>query len=168
MHHQPLPSLDRLHELFKPQFTRGELIWKQQRGGKKAGAVAGFPTDDGRYMVVGIDGRRYLIHRVMYAMYHQVDPKDMEVDHIDGDTFDNRAANLRLATRAQNGQNLRGYRKGLKGAYFSFKNSSKPWLATIQKEGVRHYLGCFETEEEAHEAYVKASAVYHGEFGRVQ
>ncbi len=167
MHHRALPSFDRLHELFQPHFTRGELVWKQQRGRKIIGDVAGFPTTDGRYMLVGVDGKRYFLHRLMYALYHRVDPGDLEVDHIDRDGLDNRAGNLRLATRAQNGQNSRGHRKGLKGAYFSFKGDPKPWMSTIQKEGVRHYLGCFETEEEAHEAYAKASAEHHGKFGRV-
>lgn len=167
MHHQPLPSLSRLQDLFRPNFMRGELVARQQKGNRKVGDVVGFPTHDDRYMMVGIDGKRYFLHRVLYAMYHGTDPGPMEIDHVDGDAFDNRVANLRLATRAQNGQNSHGYRKGLKGAYFSLKGQDKPWVSTIQKEGVRYYLGSFYTEEEAHAAYVKASAIYHGKFGRV-
>lgn len=168
MHHQPLPSLDRLHELFHPNFMTGELFCKTQRGNRKVGEAVGFSTHDGRYMMLGVDGKRYFFHRVMYAMYHGVDPGSMEIDHKDQDTFDNRVANLRLATRAQNGQNIRGHRKGLKGAYRSFKGQAKEWMATINKEGVRHYLGAFCTEQEAHDAYVKASAAHHGEFGRIE
>lgn len=165
MRYQSLPSFDRLHELFSPNFNRGELTWKVSRGKAKRGSLAGFPNDRG-YLYVGVDGRRYLVHRVMYALYHRQDPKEMEVDHIDLDKSDSRVANLRAATRAQNGQNLPGYRKGLKGAYESFKGQPKPWMATIQKDGVRHYLGSFATEREAHDAYIKASVAHHGDFGR--
>jgi hypothetical protein len=164
MHHQPLPSLDRLQDLFRPNFMTGELFWKQPRGHKKAGALAGFQTDRG-YVRIGIDGRVYLAHRVLYAMYHKQDPADFEVDHADLDTTDNCVRNLRLTTRAQNGQNIPGYRKGLKGAYRN-SASGKPWVSTIQTNGVRRFLGLFDTEEEAHAAYVVASAIHHGEFGR--
>lgn len=165
MRHQPLPPLDRLQDLLHPNFMTGELFCKMQRGNRKAGEAIGFPSHDGRYMLLGIDGKRYLFHRVMYAMYHGVDPAEKEVDHKDRDTFDNRVANLRLATRAQNGQNSRGHRKGLKGAYRG-NGRGKPWVSTIQVNKVRHFLGCFDTEEEAHDAYVKASIAHHGEFGR--
>jgi hypothetical protein len=166
LHHHALPSLDRLYELFSPNFAQGELIMRTQRGSRKAGEIAGFLTYDGRYLMLGIDYKVYLLHRVMYAMHHRKDPGDMEIDHIDGDTSNNRADNLRLATRAQNGQNTRRRRKGLKGAYLSFKGQNKPWMSTINREGVRHYLGSFYTEKEAHEAYITASAIHHGEFGR--
>lgn len=144
----------------------GELFCKVQRGNRKVGEAVGFPTHDGRYMMVGIDGKRYFFHRVMYALYHKVDPGDLEIDHRDRDTFDNRAENLRLATRAQNVQNSRGHRKGLKGAYRN-SGTGPAWVSTIQVNKARHFLGCFDTEEEAHAAYVEASATYHGKFGRV-
>lgn len=168
MHHQPLPSLDRLQDLFRPNFMTGELFCKTQRGNRKAGEVAGFASHDGRYVLIGVDNKRYYVHRVMYALYHKVGPGEMEIDHRDQDTFDNSVSNLRLATRSQNGQNTRGYRKGLKGAYLSFKGQAKEWMATINKDGKRHYLGSFYTEQEAHEAYVKASAELHGEYGRTE
>jgi hypothetical protein len=167
--HQPLPSLDRLHELFQPQFTRGQLVWRQSRGKAKAGKIAGALGTNG-YTKVQIEGRTFLAHRLLYAMYHGVDPGSFEVDHVDLDRTDNRASNLRLASRAQNSQNVPCSRRGLKGAYrntSATSKESKPWVSTITASGVRTFLGMFDTEEEAHQAYVKASAIRHGSFGRV-
>jgi len=163
MRYRALPPIDRLYELFDPDFDTGKLVWRQAHGKRKVGDVAGFQND--RYMLVGVDGSRYYVHRVLYAMHYGKDPAELEIDHVNGDKLDNRLANLRIATRGENGRNVGGYRKGLKGAYKSFKGD-KPWMSTIQKDGVRHYLGCFATEEEAHAAYAKASAVHHGDFGR--
>lgn len=39
----------------------------------------------------------------------------MEIDHLNGDTLDNRKCNLRYATRSQNAQNRRGWRKSATG-----------------------------------------------------
>lgn len=168
--HTPLPSLDYLHELFQPHFMRGELTWKKAQGGKKSGAPAGSSAGSAGYVKIQIDGRTYLAHRLLYAMYHKSDPGAMEVDHKDRDRADNRIENLRLATHAQNAQNSRGHRKGLKGAYRNTSPTSKdsrPWVSTIQTNGVKTFLGAFATEVEAHEAYVAASVEYHGQFGRV-
>ena len=164
---RPLPSLDRLHELFQPRFTRGELVWRKTSRTAKAGATAGSLSYDGRYWLVGIDRKTYLAHRVLYAMYHKVDPgPDVQIDHRDGDTLDNRADNLRAATPAQNRQNSKVQRIGLKGAY-RVNNLTNPWASHIHANGEHHYLGVFATERDAHEAYVRASTVYHGKFGRV-
>lgn len=165
MRYRPLPSITRLQELFQPDFASGYLVRRIKRGAEKVGAIAGAKNDRG-YVILSIDRHLFYAHRVLYALFQLADPGDLEVDHINGDKSDNRIINLRLATRAQNGQNIPGYREGLKGAYLSFKGENKPWMSTINKDGVRHYLGSFYTEEEAHEAYIKGSATHHGEFGR--
>jgi len=69
------------------------------------------------------------------------------LDHVNGDRTDNRIANLRVATHAQNMQNKRPWsRTGFKGVK---RAKSGRYEASIQRE----YLGVFDTPEAAHAAY---------------
>lgn len=91
------------------------------------------------------------------------------VDHIDGDTLNNRRSNLRLATLAQNTRNKRKSvrnKSGYKGVCQE-KNPNR-WRAQIQVNGHKQRLGGFDSPEEAHEAYIKAAKELHGEFARFE
>ena len=95
-------------------------------------------------------------------------PVGVQVDHISGDGLDNRRANLRLATNAENTRNMRlgsDNTSGFKGV--SFRKDTQRWRAYIVLDGVHHTLGCYDTRGEAHEAYCAASTRLHGRFGRV-
>jgi hypothetical protein len=79
-------------------------------------------------------------------------PDDMFVDHINGDTLDNRRENLRICTRNQNQWNrLANIGKEFKGAYYH-KDTNR-WQARIQHNNKKHHLGYFKTAKEANEAY---------------
>jgi hypothetical protein len=86
------------------------------------------------------------------------------VDHINGDGLDNRRANLRLCSHAENLQNRRPYGRSrfLGVAYDASSGKRKPWAATIG----RRRIGRFATEEEAARAYDAAAIVQYGEFAR--
>jgi HNH endonuclease/AP2 domain len=74
------------------------------------------------------------------------------VDHINGNGLDNQRCNLRLATNAQNQQNRfarHGGSSRFKGVNFDPSRPNKPWRSQIYCNGVKHYLGRFNTEEEA-------------------
>ena len=104
-----------------------------------------------------------LLHRLLIgALPGQI------VDHANGDGLDNRRANIRLATYAENLRNCRRpltNRSGVKGVHWASRN--KKWMAQIKKDGKSTYLGLYSSKEEAGAAYAKASAELHGEFGRV-
>jgi hypothetical protein len=75
----------------------------------------GYLGGSGRYYAsTMIDGRRVYLHRLLMAP-----PSDMEVDHINGDSLDNRRANLRTVTHQDNQRNRRaGYgRTGIRNVY---------------------------------------------------
>ena len=89
---------------------------------------------------------------------------DMYVDHINHNGLDNRKANLRPATAAQNAWNAdkpKG-RSGYKGV--SFNKRLGLWLVTITCCGERQYLGCYRDKHQAAKAYDEAAKKYHGEF----
>jgi hypothetical protein len=106
--------------------------------------------------------KKILMHRlVIYA------PRGVEVDHINGDTLDNRRINLRLATHAQNGRNRRIDRtstSGFKGVHFY--RSSRRWNAQITFQGKRYNLGYFDTPELAAAEYDKAARLLFRQFAR--
>lgn len=89
------------------------------------------------------------------------------IDHINGDKLDNRLANLRFCTKAENGYN-RGRNKNNRSGYKGVSRNGKKWMAQITSEGVVRHLGSFETPELAHQAYAQAANSYHKEFAHAQ
>jgi hypothetical protein len=101
------------------------------------------------------------MHRVIFGRV----PDGMTVDHINGNSLDNRRENLRLATRFQNGQNRAApanNTSGYKGVHWL--KSAQKWQARIKVEGKRIHLGVFENPEDAFKAYCRAAELHHGEF----
>lgn len=115
------------------------------------------------------DGRRRLVlmHRVINDT-----PDGLHTDHVDGDSLNNRRANLRTATPRQNQMNKQPNRGGtsqLKGAWFDpGPRNTKPWRSAIRVNGRLHYLGRFTTQEQAAAAYAAAAAEHFGAFARTQ
>lgn len=94
-------------------------------------------------------------------------PKNMEIDHIDGNKLNNQRNNLRLCSHAENTRNV-GIRKtntsGYKGV--SWNKRTKKWVAQICFNYKKIILGRFENVADAARAYNEASGKYHGEFAR--
>jgi len=91
---------------------------------------------------------------------------NLVVDHINGDGLDNRRANLRLATVAQNAWNSkkRNPRSGYKGVWFA--EDKGLWRAAIVYHGRRIHLGYFKDKIAAAKAYDYAAIKYYKEFAR--
>jgi hypothetical protein len=88
------------------------------------------------------------------------------VDHINGDGLDNRMANLREATYAQNNTNRRprgGNTNGFKGVHRS-NSARNPWRAQVAIEGRKRHLGVFRDRESAARAYDAAAVDAFGDF----
>jgi hypothetical protein len=155
---------ERLRELICYDPEAGIFTWVKASGRRvKVGNRAGsFNTSIG-YRVIGVDGVRYYEHRLAWMWMTGAWPAQ-DIDHINCNKADNRWANLREATMAQNIANVGSWRhgtSGLKGAHWS--KAANRWSSRI---GGQH-LGLFDTKEDAHAAYVKAAEEKFGVFARV-
>lgn len=90
-------------------------------------------------------------------------PPGMTIDHINGNGFDNRRKNLRLATKCQNQANRKA-ESGYKGVCFA-KRLNK-WRAAIRSENKVYHLGVFENEIDAAKAYDAAAHHLHGKYAK--
>lgn len=98
-------------------------------------------------------GKVLLYHRIIYILTQGEIPLGMQIDHINGNRIDNRIENLRLVTNRQNGQNKQHHRNG-RLAGCTYNKLKKRWSARIRFKGVKLSLGTYETEPEAHQAYM--------------
>ena len=108
------------------------------------------------------DGRRST------QQMHQFITGAVGIDHRNGDGLDNRRANLRITTQAQNCANTRirsNNKSGFKGV--SWRADSSAWVAQIKRGEKSHYLGLFSDREDAARAYDAAAVEFFGEFARI-
>jgi hypothetical protein len=142
--------------------TRWNNIW--------AGKIAGSPTRDrSNYWNLRFSGIVYKAHRVAWAMvYGKAVPKI--IDHIDGDTQNNRIANLRAANIYQSAQNRRGTTRstssGVKGIVYRQRGNCRKFYVAIMANGKRYWIGGYSTIDEAVAARQAAAERLHRMFVR--
>ena len=81
-------------------------------------------------------------------------PKGMYTDHIDGNGLNNQKSNLRIVTNRQNQQNRHDNRSS-KYIGVSWNKDSKKWRARIMIDKKTKFLGYFNNELDAYNAYLK-------------
>lgn len=166
---KPLPSQKELNAMFDYYPETGKLVWKYredrdaQWNGRMKGKEAGYRHPKG-YMRVYINDVAFGGHRIIWKLAYGSIPEDMQVDHINGDGFDNRLCNLRLATNQQNQFN-RGADKGKK--FKGVRKYGKKFRAETTFNGELIYLGSFDSEIKAALEYDKKAKELHGEFARL-
>lgn len=109
------------------------------------------------------------LHR--YLMGH---PENKIVDHINGNTLDNRKENLRICTNTENTRNKDRYKNnkiGYKGVLIHKEKKNgieyQYIIAEIRVNKKKINLGHFKTKELAALAYNQAAIKYFGEFARI-
>jgi hypothetical protein len=74
----------------------------------------------------------------------------LQVDHIDGNGLNNQKENIRICNHIQNGWNRRKLQKcSSKYVGVSLDKKTLKWTARVRINGIRTYLGCFNSEEDA-------------------
>ena len=167
----PLPSYEKLHEIFELDETSPSgLRWRKSSCTRiKPGDVAGSKSDRG-YWNVYVISARYKVHRIIYFMKTGTDPKNNLIDHELGTPDQNKS--LRLANSSQNGANRKksAYRKQPTQSKYkgvTWHKQHKKWMAQIIVAGKKQHLGYFEEECAAAIAYDKAALEAWGEFAVV-
>jgi hypothetical protein len=95
-----------------------------------------------RSTLVGGKHLTVFMHRQLLGL---VPDDGVHVDHLNGDMLDNRRANLRVCTNAENGQNR--HERPYRGASWDARDQC--WRAQVQLAGKYHRLGSFASREEA-------------------
>lgn len=125
----------------------GRLRWFAHDSSRKKGYWGNY--------VVATD-RKTRLHRFVMRL---TDPQ-LVVDHINGDTLDNRKENLRVITKAENNKNVRKRvtnTSGFTGVTLSPRTGL--WRSGIWLNHKYFYLGEFDTKHEAAIAYMAAAKV---------
>ena len=154
-----LPSRQRLNALF--YYLDGRLMNRVSRKRARADAPAGHANDRG-YVQIHFDGQSFWAHRLIWKLIHGHDPEC--IDHVNGDTSDNRVSNLRSVTHEGNARNRKMPSHNSSGKVGVQRGRANKWKAKIGGES----LGSFGTFEEA--AHVRDEAEvtqgYHPNHGR--
>lgn len=96
----------------------------------------------------------HFVHRLVAL--HYLYNSDLQVNHIDLDKMNNDVSNLEFLTNRKNKIHSIDKTKTSSSYIGVTKSKSKRWQAQKMIKGIRTYLGTFDTEIQAHEAYLKA------------
>lgn len=141
------------------EYKDGNLYWKN------SGVQVGGCVNGKGYKKMGFKNKSYLVHRIVYLMFHGVLPKI--VDHVDNNKTNNKIENLRPASPSQNLWNasLRSINtSGCKGV--SWHKKAKKWQVKLSVGRVLKHFGYFDDLDLADLVATEARVKYHGQFAR--
>ncbi|CQJ12503.1 Uncharacterised protein [Yersinia mollaretii] len=127
----------------------GSLRWKVRRGGVVPGSSAGSAHRSG-YLRVGLSGKTYTVHRIIWEMHNGPIPEGMQIDHIDHNRVNNRLENLRIVTPSQNSKNRTLQANNSRGVCgVVWDKSKRKWYSQIMINKKQINLGRFNDIDEA-------------------
>lgn len=111
------------------------------------------------YLVSNINGKVTKMHRFLL----NAEP-GQTIDHINGDSSDNRRSNLRFCSVKDNSRNAALCKKSQTGVTGVKQTESGKYVAKIMVNRKHIHIGTFPTLEEARIARIEAERYYFGEF----
>ena len=109
------------------------------------------------YIILSTNFNKKLIKILAHQLIYYVSTNEIveQIDHIDGDRANNRIDNLREVTNQENSFNQ------TKAKGYTWYKSRNKWMARIMVDGKLIHLKCWNTEQEARQAYLDAKKKYH-------
>lgn len=142
--------------LFYYDREKGELYWTnppQPNTKRLKGKLAGTINRDG-YLNVTHMKQGFRVHRIIWYLEKGYWPERV-IDHIDGNKLNNKISNLRECSHTENMRNTYRHRAGkLLGT--GYHKQHQKWRAFMRRDGRQIQLGMFNSEIEAHQAYLRA------------
>ena len=145
---------------FKIKYEDGKIWkWRENKSKPSEWREIKVSVRNNGYRHVGLNKKFYSYHRIVYFIHNpdwdiHNSSMDNQIDHIDRDRSNNNIENLRMVTASQNQWN-----RDAKGYYF-VKARGK-YVAEIKVGNIKKYIGRFDTEYEARQAYLDAKTKYH-------
>lgn len=114
-------------------------------------------TKDNEYLAIGsmFKNKTFKIKQHQFIWYLATGEVIDNIDHRNGNGFDNRIINLRSVTHQQNHFNE------TKAKGYSLDKRNNKWKTYIAINGKQIWLGYYDTELEAHKVYLEAKEKYH-------
>jgi hypothetical protein len=143
------------------KLERSQKTWNSRYAGKQAGC------NQRGYIAIRMSNKLYQAHRLAWAMHYGVWPTQL-IDHINGDSSDNRIVNLRQITQSENNRNTR-IRADNTSGYVGVHKLGAKWRARIRVNGKSISLGMYDTIEQAAQARKQAEIDhgFHENHGRI-
>lgn len=123
-----------------------DTVWKsfnKKHVGQLAGSLETHPSGY-QYKSLYVNKVRYKAHRVAWAWFYG--DNSSIIDHINGNSLDNRICNLRLSTVSANTFNTS---KPPKYSWYGIRPKDDKWEVWFPLGGISTYFGRYDTEIEA-------------------
>lgn len=147
-----------LRHLLDYDKTTGEFTWKNPKAKcLKPGAKAGSHSSGSGYVYIEIDYQPYGAHRLAWLHSYGEWPK-YEIDHINGDTSDNRLENLQHVTHRENVRKGTNQPVEMHGIYWNTERQK--YHVQFDVKGKRRFFGRFADKETAIAKAVEVKAKF--------
>ncbi len=163
------PSQSELRELFDYDEKRGILVrrisrTRRVRVGDDAGSIHDPKNGKPPRRVVRVMPYGSCKHSILVYIWHHGEIGGVQIDHKDGNTLNDRIANLRPTSSSQNSMNRRLRQDKALPKGVSWHKRQQKFVARVKIDGQLEWLGTFDTAEEAKEAYEARAKELHKEY----
>lgn len=156
-------TAESVKDIFTYDSEEGILRWKVNGMKVRAGQPVGSPDKVGRLRTT-YNYKNYLVYHLIWLFVYGRLP-EKEIDHIDRNPGNNKLANLRECSHAENLRNAGARTNNKTGHVGIFWDERRgKYLANLMKDGVTHHIGRYHTLEEAVAARKAFADALFGEF----